>query len=78
MYTPSLSFIHTLQARVVYHHALMEVEHRNAMKTKLQQQQKLDKVALAEGTLGKAQQAADDAKKEFDVISDRFLRDFDR
>lgn len=67
-----------VQARVAYHHALMEVEHRASLKTKLEQQGKIEKVALAEGTLAKAQQAADDAKKEFDLISERFLRDFDR
>ena len=66
------------QARVAYHHALMEVEHRNALKARLQQQGKLDKVALAEGTAAKAQQAADDSKKEFDLVSERFLRDFNR
>jgi hypothetical protein len=67
------------QARMAYHHAMLELDHRNAARDKLfGQPGKEEKAAQAEASAQKAQAHADEAKREFDLISERFLREFER
>ncbi len=57
----------------------MEVQRFTAAKHRLQGViGKEQKMAEAEAALGRAQQGAEEAKKAYEVVCDRFLRDFDR
>lgn len=67
------------QARRSYQEALAEVQRCTAAKHRLQGViGKEHKLAEAEAALGRAQQGAEEAKRAYESVVDRFLRDFDR
>lgn len=64
---------------MAYGHALVELESKNTAHAKLVGLPgKEDKANAAEAAVVKSQTTVDDAKKEFDTVSERFLREFDR
>lgn len=67
------------QARKTYHEALIEVQQRTLAKNRLVGMiGKEDKLAAAEAAVAKAQEAAEECRKEYDAVSARLLRDFER
>lgn len=67
------------EARQAYHHALIELEQRKATHNRLNGAPgKEEKAAAAATAVQKAQQAADEAKKEFEAVAKRFLGEFEK
>lgn len=68
-----------VQARAAYAHALAELETKQALQNKLAAQAgKEDKARAAGVAVQNIQHNVDETKKEFDIVSERFLREFER
>lgn len=72
-------FVWNVQARAAYAHALAELETKQNQQNKLASQAgKEDKARAAGVAVQNIQSNVDEAKKDFDIVSERFLREFDR